>query len=65
MLTELPDYPWDAMAPFVAKAKAHPGGALDLSIGSPVDPTPEVVRDALAQARAHVAAGPVALGVQP
>ena len=50
MLAELPDYPWDAMAPFVAKAKAHPGGAIDLSIGSPVDPTPEVIRAALAQA---------------
>lgn len=50
MLAELPDYPWDAMAPYVAKAKAHPGGALDLSIGSPVDPTPGVVRDALSRA---------------
>lgn len=50
MLTELPEYPWDAMAPFVAKAKAHPGGAIDLSIGSPVDPTPAVIRDALAHA---------------
>ena len=50
MLTELPEYPWDAMAPYVAKAKAHPGGAIDLSIGSPVDPTPEIIRDALAQA---------------
>lgn len=50
MLAELPDYPWDAMAPYVAKAKAHPGGALDLSIGSPVDLTPQVVRDALARA---------------
>jgi succinyldiaminopimelate transaminase len=50
MLTELPEYPWDAMAPYVAKAKAHPGGAIDLSIGSPVDPTPAVIRDALARA---------------
>lgn len=50
MLTELPEYPWDAMAPFVAKAQAHPGGAIDLSIGSPVDPTPAVIRDALAKA---------------
>lgn len=50
MLTELPEYPWDAMAPYVAKAKAHPGGAIDLSIGSPVDPTPAVIRDALAHA---------------
>ena len=50
MLTELPEYPWDAMAPYVAKAKAHPGGAIDLSIGSPVDPTPAVIREALAKA---------------
>lgn len=50
MLTELPEYPWDAMAPYVAKAQAHPGGAIDLSIGSPVDPTPAVIRDALAKA---------------
>ena len=50
MLTELPEYPWDAMAPYVAKAQAHPGGSIDLSIGSPVDPTPLVIRDALAQA---------------
>lgn len=49
MLTELPDYPWDAMAPFVAQARQHPGGAVDLSIGSPVDPTPDVVREALAR----------------
>jgi succinyldiaminopimelate transaminase len=47
---ELPDYPWDAMAPYVERAKAHPGGALDLSIGSPVDPTPDVAREALAAA---------------
>lgn len=50
MLGELPDYPWDAMAPYVAKAQAHSGGAVDLSIGSPVDPTPEIIRTALADA---------------
>lgn len=50
MLRELPDYPWDAMAPFVATAKAHRGGMVDLSIGSPVDPTPDVIRRALAEA---------------
>jgi len=38
------------MAPFVAIATAHPDGAVDLSIGSPVDPTPEVVRAALSAA---------------
>jgi succinyldiaminopimelate transaminase len=50
MLTELPEYPWDAMAPYVAMAKAHADGAIDLSIGSPVDPTPAVIRQALAKA---------------
>lgn len=49
-LGELPDYPWDAMAPFAATARAHPDGIVDLSIGSPVDPTPPLVRDALASA---------------
>lgn len=46
----LPDYPWDAMAPYIERAAAHPGGAVNLSIGSPVDPTPQVVREALAEA---------------
>lgn len=47
---ELPDYPWDSMAPYAERAAAHPGGALNLSIGSPVDPAPQTVRDALAAA---------------
>jgi len=49
-LGELPDYPWDQMAPFAATARAHPDGIVDLSIGSPVDPTPALIRDALAAA---------------
>ncbi|MGD8167818.1 succinyldiaminopimelate transaminase [Herbiconiux sp. P16] len=49
-LGELPDYPWDQMAPYAQAAKAHRDGIVDLSIGSPVDPTPPVVRDALAAA---------------
>lgn len=49
-LIELPDYPWDAMAPYAAAARAHPDGIVDLSIGSPVDPTPEIIREALAHA---------------
>ncbi|PPF39733.1 succinyldiaminopimelate transaminase [Pseudoclavibacter sp. AY1H1] len=53
-LGELPDYPWDQLKPYIDQANAHPDGALDLSIGSPVDPTPEVVRAALRQhADAH------------
>ena len=46
----LPDFPWDSLAPYVERAKAHPDGFVDLSVGSPVDPTPLVVRDALAAA---------------
>ena len=46
----LPDYPWDAMAPYVAQAHQHPGGAVNLSIGTPVDPTPAVIQQALTAA---------------
>ena len=43
----LPDYPWEAMAPYLAKASEHPDGAVNLSIGTPVDPTPALIQDAL------------------
>ncbi|WP_423184911.1 succinyldiaminopimelate transaminase [Arthrobacter sp. NyZ413] len=46
----LPDYPWEAMAPYVAKAAEHPDGVVNLSIGTPVDPTPALIRAALAGA---------------
>ncbi|MDJ0321396.1 succinyldiaminopimelate transaminase [Pseudarthrobacter sp. PS3-L1] len=46
----LPDYPWEAMAPYLAKAAKHPGGVVNLSIGTPVDPTPKLVQEALASA---------------
>jgi len=49
-LQELPDYPWDLMAPYAERARAHEGGIVDLSIGSPVDPTPDLIRRALAEA---------------
>ncbi|MEA9986049.1 MULTISPECIES: succinyldiaminopimelate transaminase [Subtercola] len=49
-LGPLPDYPWDQMVPFVERAAEHPGGLVDLSIGSPVDPTPPLIRGALAAA---------------
>ena len=47
---DLPDFPWDRLAPFAAVARAHPGGIVDLSVGTPVDPTPPVVRAALESA---------------
>lgn len=50
MREPLPEYPWDAMAPYAARAAEHPAGAVNLSIGSPVDPTPLPVREALAAA---------------
>ncbi|WP_084125719.1 succinyldiaminopimelate transaminase [Demequina sp. NBRC 110054] len=43
----LPDFPWDSLVPFRERAAAHPDGVVDLSVGTPVDPTPQVVRDAL------------------
>ncbi|MBD7981041.1 succinyldiaminopimelate transaminase [Oerskovia merdavium] len=43
-------YPWDSLTPFAERARQHPRGIVDLSIGTPVDPTPAVVRDALAAA---------------
>ncbi|WP_296664993.1 succinyldiaminopimelate transaminase [Demequina sp.] len=46
----LPDFPWDSLAPYRARAAAHPDGLVDLSVGTPVDPTPAVIREALAAA---------------
>lgn len=43
-------YPWDTLTPYAERARAHPRGVVDLSIGTPVDATPTVVRDALAAA---------------
>lgn len=43
-------YPWDTLGDVRATAAAYPGGMVDLSVGTPVDPTPEVVRGALAGA---------------
>ena len=43
----LPDFPWDRLTSFAETARSHPDGIVDLSVGTPVDPTPEVVRRAL------------------
>ena len=50
MLPNLPDFPWDRLAPAAQRARQHPDGIVDLSVGTPVDPTPKVVQDALAAA---------------
>jgi hypothetical protein len=52
LAARLPEYPWDELAPIAEKARAFPGGAVDLSVGTPVDPVPAVIQDAL------VAGGP-------
>lgn len=46
----LPDFPWDKLASYVDRARGHEGGLVDLSVGTPVDPTPEVVQRALREA---------------
>ena len=46
----LPDFPWDSLRPYRARAAQHPDGVVDLAVGTPVDPTPAVARDALAAA---------------
>ena len=50
MRAQLPDFPWDALAPYGEKARAHPQGIIDLSQGTPVDPTPEFIQQALRDA---------------
>jgi succinyldiaminopimelate transaminase len=46
----LPDFPWDSLAVAKATAQSHPDGIVDLSIGTPVDPTPELATSALVAA---------------
>jgi succinyldiaminopimelate transaminase len=46
----LPVFPWDKLEPFKATAAAHPGGIVDLSVGTPVDPVPELIQKALVAA---------------
>ncbi|MFG1809316.1 succinyldiaminopimelate transaminase [Streptomyces sp. NPDC049040] len=46
----LPVFPWDRLEPYKAEAAAHPDGVVDLSVGTPVDPVPEVIRQALTAA---------------
>jgi succinyldiaminopimelate transaminase len=48
--SRLPVFPWDRLEPYKATAAGHPDGIVDLSVGTPVDPVPEVVRAALAAA---------------
>jgi succinyldiaminopimelate transaminase len=46
----LPDFPWDHLTAYAERAHAHDDGIIDLSVGTPVDPTPEIVQQALRDA---------------
>ncbi|MET9519537.1 succinyldiaminopimelate transaminase [Streptomyces sp. NPDC002994] len=46
----LPTFPWDKLEPYKATAAAHPDGIVDLSVGTPVDPVPALIQQALVAA---------------
>jgi aspartate/methionine/tyrosine aminotransferase len=50
LAARLPVFTWDRIAPLREKAGLHPNGPVDLSMGTPVDPVPDVIRGALAAA---------------
>ena len=50
MREQLPDFPWDALAPFGEIARSYKDGIIDLSVGTPVDPTPEFIQKAFRDA---------------
>lgn len=58
---KLPDFPWDALAPYGDKAKAHPSGFIDLSQGTPVDETPQFIQEAF-KAAANSPSYPLTMG---
>ncbi|MGO8961084.1 MAG: succinyldiaminopimelate transaminase [Streptosporangiaceae bacterium] len=45
--SRLSAFPWDSLARAAQLARGHPGGIVDLSVGTPVDPVPPVIIDAL------------------
>ncbi len=50
LAARLPAYTWDRIEPLREKAEHHRDGAVDLSMGTPVDPVPDLIRGALAEA---------------
>jgi succinyldiaminopimelate transaminase len=64
---EPPVYPYDRLDSLQAKASALPGGLVDLSVGTPNDPPPAVVLEALATAdeRGGVRGYPSSVGSLP
>jgi succinyldiaminopimelate transaminase len=60
-VAKLPEFPWDRLAPYGDTARQHPGGIVDLSIGTPVDSTPLLVQEAL-RAAADAPGYPLTIG---
>lgn len=60
----LPDFPWDALAPYRARAAEHADGAVDLSVGTPVDSVDPAAQVALAGA-SDSPGYPTTLGIAP
>ncbi len=58
---DLPDFPWDTLEPAKQRAASHPDGIVDLSIGTPVDPSPMIAQLAM-QAAADSPGYPLTIG---
>ena len=63
MRQKLPDFPWDALAPYAERARKYSQGAIDLSVGTPVDSTPEFIQEAFRSA-SNSPSYPVTVGTQ-
>jgi succinyldiaminopimelate transaminase len=57
-----PPYPHDRLLELRAIAETVPGGIVDCSVGTPVDPMPEVVRQALVDAAPDAIGYPASIG---
>jgi len=53
MAFELPPYPYDLLNPFREIAERHKGGIVDLSVGTPCDPPPVAVVNALSESESE------------
>jgi aminotransferase len=50
VIKTLPEFPWTVLAPLQDRASRHPDGIVNLALGTPVDPTPEFIQQALCAA---------------
>src|SRR5215510_9396547 len=57
-----PPYPHDRLAALAERAAAAPGGIVDVSVGTPVDPMPQLAVDALVAATPGATGYPATIG---